>query len=227
MLYKEFINGLNCYLELYGKGLKKQANKEIENMVICLKGCDDDEVDSILFRFLTEYCDKEKWSAIENRGNADIPFSLKEFIRTWLTSRCEKKSMPELRWYYEMFYNDRIGYKYATRYLEEAYHSEKCDQKTVDMLFYSYVDILAWGAHHFPDECIIEQSVQDNAVENCESIMKEKSVSEYLVQQFYYYKALYICYAKYEEGGKVGDFEEYCKDNELVFHYNKAYYYEK
>ncbi|MBQ3546793.1 MAG: hypothetical protein IJA34_17685 [Lachnospiraceae bacterium] len=60
-----------------------------------------------------------------------------------------------------------------------------------------------------------EESTQDNAVQQCESIMKEKIVSEYMVQEFYYYKNLYVCYEKYVECGKIGNFEEFCKANEL------------
>ncbi len=227
MLYQEFVNELNHYIEVYEKGLKKQANKEIAHTVNHLKECNNEEVDSILFRFLTEYCDQGIWSVFESRGNGDIPFALKEFVRTWIAERCEKKNMPELRWYYEMFRNDRIGYKFATGYLEDAYNSDKCDQKTVDLLFDSYLDILAWGAHHFPDGCIIEKSTQDNAFKKCESIMKEKNVSEHLVHRLYYLNSLYACYEKYKEDGKVKDFEVYCKERDLEFHYNKAYYYEK
>ena len=47
--------------------------------------------------------------------------------------------MPELRWYYELYRNDHIGYEFATKYLEHAYLSNECDQKTVDMLFDSYL----------------------------------------------------------------------------------------
>ncbi len=142
-----------------------------------------------MFQFLTEYCDQEIWSDLKRRGNGDIPFALKEFVRAWITERCEKKNMPELRWYYEMFRNDRIGYKYATEYLQDAYNSDKCDQKTVDLLFDSFLDLLAWGTHHFPDGCIIEKSTQNNAFEKCESILKEKNVSEHLVHRLYYLKA--------------------------------------
>ena len=227
MLYQEFSDELNHYLDVYEKGLKKQANKIVEHTVILLKDSELQEVDSIMFRFLTEYCDQEIWSVLAKRGNGDIPFALKEFIRTWITVRCEKKNMPELRWYYELFRNDRIGYKYARGYLDDAYNSEKCDQKTVDLLFDSYLELLAWGAHHFPDGCIIEKSTQDNAIRTCERIMEEKNVNEHLVHELYYYKSLYDCYEKYVEDGKVKDFEVYCKDCNLEFHYNKAFYYER
>ena len=227
MLYQEFTHELNNYITVYQKGLKKQANKLIEHTVQLLQNSDSKSIDSIMFQFLTEYCEQEIWTDLSHRGNGDIPFALKQFIRPWLTNRCENKCMPELRWYYELFHNDGIGYKYATGYLNDAYNSPNCDQKTIDLLFDSYLDILAWGAHHFPDGCIIEKSTQDNAFKSCERIMKEKNVSEHLIHELYYYKSLYDCYENYVKDGKIKDFEIYCKELDLNFHYNKAYYYNK
>ena len=33
MIYDDFINKLNCYLEIYIKGLKKQANAKMKEVV--------------------------------------------------------------------------------------------------------------------------------------------------------------------------------------------------
>lgn len=226
MLYENFSDELKEYIEMYLKGLKKQANNEIEDTIARLGASKPKEIDEILFRFLTEYCDENKWMLIKSRGNADVPFALKEFIRPWLEARCEKKSMPELRWYYEMFRNHREGYKYAIEYLEEAYNSDKCDQRTIDLLFDSYLDILGWGAHHFPDGCIIEKSAKEKAIENCEKIMSEKHVSEMYVNQLNYYIGLYDCYDKYKANGEEGDFEEFCEKNGLKYQYTRAFFYE-
>ena len=42
--------------------------------------------------------------------------------------------MPS-RWYYELYKHHRIGVYIALKYLEYAYLSDECDQKTVDLLF--------------------------------------------------------------------------------------------
>ena len=44
MLYQEFVDELKNYLEVYEKGLKKQANKVIDHTVILLKDSDSDVV---------------------------------------------------------------------------------------------------------------------------------------------------------------------------------------
>lgn len=227
MIYDEFINNLNCYLEIYKKGLKKQANAKMKEVVCNLHNTSNGDLDYIMHRFLSEYCDTGIWNNLKERGNGDIPFALKEFIRIWLTPRCEEKKMPELRWYYELYCNDRIGYEFATKYLEYAYLSNECDQKTVDMLFDSYLDTLGWGAHHFPEACIIQNNVREESIKNCEKIMQEKYVNEYLQHRFQYYKILYNCYDKYKEEGQKKDFDEYLKEANIDFHYSKSFYYEK
>ncbi len=215
MLYADFVNKLNQYIEIYNKGLKKQANAMMKETVCQLKSMADSDVDNIIYNFLFEYCDSDVWDVLKERGNGDIPYDLKEFIRIWLTPRCEEKKMPELRWYYQMYHNDRIGYKFADKYLADAYSSDKCDQKTVDMKFNSYLDILGWGAHHFPDGCIIENSDRDNCIKNCEKIMRENTVSEHLLNELQYYKILYACYEKYEKDGRIRDFDTYLKEGNL------------
>lgn len=56
MLYQEFTHELNNYITVYQKGLKKQANKLIEHTVQLLQNSDSKSIDSIMFQFLTEYC---------------------------------------------------------------------------------------------------------------------------------------------------------------------------
>lgn len=215
---------------LYGKlqkGLKKQANAEMKSVVCYLNSLSNSDVDCIMHQFLSEYCDCIIWNSLKERGNGDIPFALKEFIRLWLIPRCEEKKMPELRWYYELYRNDPIGYQFAVKYLEDAYLSNECDQKTVDMLFDSYLDILGWGSHHFPNGYIIEKTTKEESIQNCERISKEKNVSEYLMQRLQYYKILYSCYDKYVEDGKTRDFDAYLTEANIDFYYCKAFYYDR
>lgn len=227
MIYDDFRNKIDIYIKTYEKGLKKHANAEMEAIINYLNSLSNSDTDCIMHQFLSEYCDCAIWNSLKERGNGDLPFALKEFIRLWLTPGCEEKKMPELRWYYELYWSDRIGNQFAVKYLEYAYLSNECDQKTVDMLFNSYLDILGWGAHHFPDGCIIEKTTKEESVQNCEKILKEKSVSEYLQQQFQYYKILYSCYDKCLENGKIKDFDTYLKASNIDFHYCKAFYYER
>lgn len=223
MLYKEFGSRLLSYLALYEKGLKKQANSDMKETAAWLRGLPDAEQDSILHQFLTEYCDAALWEQLHQRGNGDMPYALREYILSWLTPRCEAKYMPELRWYYELYRNHPTGIRYAVKYLEDAYASPECDQKTVDLLFDSFVDELGWGAHHFPDGCILEQAVIENCMQQCEAILAAHAVSEYPAYRFEYYKRLYACYEQYKADGKIKSFDAYLKEADMDSYYAKAF----
>ena len=110
MVYCDFSNSLYKYLDIYHNGLKKLANKEMQAIVGHLREMSDENQDEILTQFLSDYCDSDVWDTLKDRGNADIPYELKEYILMWITPRCEEKKMPECRWYYELFRNHKQGY---------------------------------------------------------------------------------------------------------------------
>jgi len=227
MEYCEFDDAIRHYCDLYEKGLKKQANKYIENVSAEIEVIDEPVKERIFNSFLSELCDGHKYDCLKKRGNGQIPFALQQSIRNWLYKRCIDDKMPELRWFYELFHNDAFGVKYACEFLEKAYKSRECDAKTVSLLFASYIDILGWGAHHFPEGCIIDCATRDDAFEQCRKIMKEKSVDEKLRAQLKYYEILYFCYDRYCNDGKKKEFEQYCNEAEIEFYECKAFYYEK
>ena len=217
MKYNDFCCEINNYLNLYRSGLKKEANVKMTMIVTCIKSLPNTDQDIVLFQFLSDYCDSNIWDSLKHRGNGDMPYELKEYILSWLTPRCEEKKMPELRWYYELFINHGTGYKYAVQYLEYAYASNDCDQKTIDLLFDSYIGTLAWGAHHFPDGCIIEKSMISNCIQQCETIMNDKTVSSHLIEELRYYKTLYACFEKYEADGRKNSFQVYLSEAGIQF----------
>lgn len=225
MKYCEFDDAIGHYWDLYEKGLKKQANKYIENVSGKIEAINAFEKETIFCSFLNELCDGHKYDCLKKRGNGQMPYALKKSIRNWLYKRCQAGRMPELRWFYELFRHDAFGVKYACDFLEKAYKSRECDLKTVNLLFASYLDVLGWGAHHFPEACIIDCAARDDAMEQCRKIMREKSVDEKLQAQLKYYEILYSCYHSYCSDGKKKDFKQYCSEANIEFYECKAFSY--
>ena len=58
MDYHVFINSLLEYYQLYERGLKKKANKYIQDYVISLSQWDKDKLRDVLFHFTKELCDE-------------------------------------------------------------------------------------------------------------------------------------------------------------------------
>lgn len=224
MNYDAFIQGLLNYYTIYEKGLKKQANKYIEDYVKTISTWDNYTLNDILFQFTKELCDEKNYDFMK-RGNGRIPYALDMFLRDYLYAECLENKMPQLRWFYELYRNDNFGVKYATNMLEKAYLSVSCDKKTVELLFNSWIETLAWGAHHFPDGCIITKETMERAVKQCKKIISEKEVDENLKAELHYFEILYQCYYNFEKEGKKRDFKEYCDEANIEFVYNGAYYY--
>lgn len=105
-------------------------------------------------------------------------------------------------------------------FLEEAYNGGAWDAKTVNLLFDSWIGVLGWGAHHFPEGRIIGDEARDLAIRARHQILSER-----LVARPEYYEALYDCYGRYCGEGGTRPFQAYCKEAGLSFLECKAYYY--
>ena len=227
MEFDEFIEGLSHYYLLYDKGLKKQANKYIEDYVQTISAWDRHKLNDVLFQFARELCDMKNSDFVKlvRRGNGRLPYAFDILLRDYLYSECLENKMPQLRWFYELYQNDKVGVIYAKEMLQRAYLSEDCDQKTVDLLFDFWLGVLAWGAHHFPEGCIITKEEMGNAVEQCKKIISEKEVDEKWKAELHYFEILYQCYYKYKNDGRSKSFEEYCNEANIDFQPVKAFYY--
>ena len=60
-----------------------------------------------------------------------------------------------------------------------------------------------------------------------EDILKEKTVSERLINQLNYYRLLYECYNRYVDDGRKRKYEDYLNEANIHFLYSRAFYYEK
>lgn len=228
MRYDDFMSKIEQYYVLYEKGLKKQANSYMKNYVAEFKSsvCKED-YNSILFDLCKEICDRKEEHWMLKRGNGNLPFELNNCVRDYLYLECEKNEMPHLRWFYQLYHNDIIGGADAREIIRRAYEHDKCDKNTVELFFDFWIDILAWGSHHFPEGCIIEKETYRNAIMECEKIIQEKEVSKIQCREIEYYKRLYGCWEKFVEEKRTRDFEDYCKDANIYFKESRAYYYER
>lgn len=229
MTYEEFLAGIGEYRALFEKGLKKRANALLFKFAEDFKAnVGVAEADGILFRFCREYLD-EKSLPFADRP---LPFQLTGLLHEYIARECDKNKMPQLRWAFQLFgryYNphDPKNERDPAAILKRAYLHPDCDQKTVDLYFNEQVEWLYWGAHHFPDGCIIARGSYRETVAAAERILSEKTVDPALVGEFRYYVRLYELFYEWSDGGRKGDFAALCESAGLEFHEVKAFYYDK
>lgn len=233
MTYDEFLAGIGEYWELFEKGLKKQANKFLFGFAEDFKrSVPRDEGDVLLFKFCREYIDGDRFDE-HKRFGLSLPFQLTGLLNDYFTRECKAEKMPQMRWAFQLFgkyYNPHDPKRENLKtydILEKAYEHPECDQKTVDLYFNEQVEWLYWGAHHFPEGCIIARESYRETVATAEKILSEKTVDPVLIQEFNYYVQLYELFYEWSDGGHKGDFGELCESAGLEFHSVKAFYYKK
>lgn len=122
--------------------------------------------------------------------------------------------MPHLRWYYELFKNSPEVYENGAPdivdILKRAYVHNECDEKTIKFYYIYWLNLLSWGAHHFPEGCIIDKQDYDLAFDNCNKIASEHTVPENLLAEAVYFRKLYNAWECYLSEGKKRSFEYYC-----------------
>lgn len=100
---------------------------------------------------------KSELKNLKNCGNGELPFELGELVGEYLKGRCIAGEMPHLRWAYQICAHclrelDR------NELLRRAYRHDHYDARTAELYFCVLLDALDWGAHHFPEGCLIEHA---------------------------------------------------------------------
>lgn len=236
MTYGEFKAGVDEYIELVDKGLKKQANKTLFELADRFKAeVSEDEADGILHLFCRDILEDNgypKFREFGFRGTTQLPFQLSGLVFDYLIRECEKNKMPQMRWEYQLFgkyYNPHDPKCEHSPYeiLERAYNHPECDRLTVDLYFDAQLNELGFGAHHFPEGCCISREYYEECVSVCEKILSEKTISPEMEREYREYKTLYELFYNWIDNGRVGRFDEICRDAGLDFAPVPAYYYTK
>lgn len=233
MTYREFIDGIEKYWELFEQGLKKQANKYLFDFAERFKKEVPQEAgDVLLFRFCADYIDGDRFDDHKRYGDINLPFQLTGLLNDYFVRECKAEKMPQMRWAFQLFgryYNPHDPQQEEMKpfaLLEKAYSHPDCDQKTVDLYLEKQVECLEFGAHHFPEGCCISREEYEDTIKTAEKIIAERKAPEQLTDEVRYFKALYELYYKWHDGGRVGDFAELCSANGVPFHAVRAYYYD-
>ncbi len=233
MTYEEFCAGLGEYSALFGKGLKKQANKVLFGFADEFKrNVPQEQADGILFRFCREFYDGDGFPELKEHGGMSLPFQLSGLLNEYLRMECAAEKMPQMRWAYQLFgryYNPHDPKMEQDPYdiLARAYSHPECDQKTVELYLESQLEELGFGAHHFPEGCCITREVYEEDVRIAERIISEHEVPRTLAGELEYYKTLYRVYFDWSDSGRKGDFDGLCKAAGISFSAPKAFYYTK
>ena len=196
------------YLKLYDAGLKKRANERLKSTVSKFKSdFSQMQQDHALGKLCREILDEDQSELknLKNRGNGELPFRLGELVGEYLKGRCIAGEMPHLRWAYQICTR---GLRELDRneLLRRAYRHEHCDARTVELYFCMLLDALDWGAHHFPEGCLIERSYYEQLTREARDAREKHEISARLNLEFEYFVKLYECYFEFKSRDGEVDF---------------------
>lgn len=216
------------YLRLYGAGLKKRANEHLKGAVHKFKReFSEAEQDHALGELCREILDESESELknLKSRGNGELPFRLGELVGEYLKRRCIAGEMPHLRRAYQICARS-LWELDKNDLLRRAYRHERCNACTVELYFCMLLDALDWGAHHFPEGCLIERAYYEQLTREAHDVREKHKISARLNAEFEYLIKLYECYFEFKSRGSEVDFYALCKEAGLNFAPVKSFYYE-
>ena len=219
---------LREYLRLYDAGLKKRTNEHLKSTVSKFKSeFSQTQRDCALGELCREILDENKSELknLKNRGNGELPFELGELVGEYLKGLCDAGEMPHLCWAYQICTRG-LPELDRNELLRRAYRHDHCDARTVELYFCMLLDALDWGAHHFPEGCLIERSYYEQLTREAREAREKHEISERLNLEFENLVKLYECYFEFKSRGGEVDFYTLCKEAGLNFAPVKSFYYE-
>ena len=202
---------------------KKRANAHLKDTIGKFKReFSEAERDYALNELCREILDERN---LKSRGNGEFPFELYELVGEYLKNRCIAGQMPHLRWAYQICAHG-LGELDKDELLRRAYRHERCDARTVELYFCMLLDTLDWGAHHFPEGCLIERAYYEQLIREARDVTQKHEISARLNLEFEYLVKLYECYFEFKSRGGEVDFYALCEKAGLNFAPVKSFYYE-
>lgn len=150
-----FSQYLDEYGELWHRGLKKQANSVMKELVDRLEKLPtDEERDALIIPFCQEFFARKAQGESPLGHHGRLPYGLEQLVEKTVSRQCDRQGMPWLRWYFELFRGNPTFSEQALARLRQALACKDVDQESINLYFDELLKWLWFGRHHFPEGCI-------------------------------------------------------------------------
>jgi len=225
-LWNEYANKRNC-------GLKKEANKLLDNLIKYISALDYKE----RAEFVSYLCN------LKFEQYIDITFQqplISKIIFPLLVDSIENKEMPQLRWLYQLNFHDlnfievmesKMGYYSPGSLLKMANQIMPSDLKTAGLLLEHYFYSFWYGSHHMPDFVLIEEKEVEHIKGEIESLLRQYKnsgvITNEILNDYRYYTELYNDWFNFHRAKQDITFIEWCNRENKQYSWVRAYYYDK
>ncbi len=221
----------NAYANKRNMGLKKDANKLLENIITYINnldnGCRED--------FVNYICNLKFDEGVDI--TLQQPLVTKVILPVLLPS-IEMKKVPQLRWLYLIsqgnlncikIIEEKVGAFNTADILNLANQIDPDDLNTVKLLMYFYLHELSFGSHHIPDGILIDKEYFDFIKAEMQKLISKyqdtDAVSQDFINAFNHYYELYNDWFYFHTNKQEITFEEWCIKQNKNYTWIKTYYY--
>jgi len=178
-----FSKEYKSYLEVRDKGLKKEGNKILENLMLYFNKLDESVKIAIVDELFTFRFDRfPRLSEFQHQLHIQI-FPI-------LEKMCSENKMPHLRWHYEISENVEM--------LNKAYRHEDCDEKTVELMAYHYFDCFEQGLYDIQNGIFAKEQYHNRLLDEINEFIQRHSMENTHWQEAHeYYRELFSNWHKY------------------------------
>lgn len=221
-----FSQYLDEYGELWHRGLKKQANSVMKELVDRLEKLPtDEERDALIIPLCQEFFARKAQGESPLGHHGRLPYGLEQLVEKTMGRQCDRQGMPRLRWYFELFrYNPTFSERALAR-LRQALACKDVDQESVNLYFDELLEWLWFGRHHFPEGCIYPTEEYHDLINEGEGLIRKFSLDDQRIASFQHHKRLYDCWDEWKARDKEGSFEDLCDEMGVPFRVTGTYCY--
>jgi hypothetical protein len=209
------------YQELQNSGLKKQANKALNQIVALLEGREDADIKYFLFNLCDNGLNAQRANKIQH------PLFVKCII-PWLLDGFERKSAPELFFivkaakygYWQEIYKF-FGDVSTRELLKTALESDTDNKEMIAELISDFISEFEFGAHHLPENIVLDLSLINKSISECSAFILKyrKQIDSKTVESFKYYSKLYKDYSEWDEEVTKLSFLSWCIHHDKKYHW--------
>lgn len=217
---------LDEYAELWRRGLKKQANSVMKELVDQLERLPTHkDRDAIIIPFCHEFFARKAQGESPLGHHGRLPYDLEQLVEKTVSRQCDQHGMPWLRWYFELFRNNPVFSEQAFARLRQALVRKDVDRESVDLYFDELLEWLEFGHHHFPEGCLYATEEYHDLINEGEELIREFPLDDRRIASFQHHKRLYGCWDEWKARDQEGSFEDLCDKMGVSFRTTGAYYY--
>ncbi len=206
------------YCLLKEKGLRKEANKSIENFILSTERKNEQEQ-----RKIAEALSKLSYN---NRNvHQLIPHQLQQFLMTVLKKWAEADPNYAIPYRWLGFIGNDVQ-----SYIK-ALEIEPSDEISLTAVINFHLDSVDYQTHHLSESLFIGKIGEaKESLDKAEELLKRIGsieLKEVFIKEYQYYRNLIKSWEEYKKAGYNIGFPEWVEARGENYRFNKAYYYEK